>query len=269
MASARSDYRAYATMLARAPRASTSPRDSRRRDAARWVSDGTDFAMRAPTIDERVARCVECVETGDDDAEARYEFCYAVMRERGARHCSREAATACWRETFARERDATTRDAMDDGEGGARANANDVVDAFVSYVRDRRDVTVITADAWSQAYQFVRRARALGGDLRWYDENEAWPSLFDEFVEFAREAMGSAAMRAETTASGRGDDARRVDAFSSTAFASATESRKRRVEHVAEARANVVGLTREFERELAVGGRAPKRVCSDMDLGPE
>ena len=70
---------------------------------------------------------------------------------------------------------------------------------------------------------------------------------------------------------GRGvdDDARRVDAFSSTAFASATESRKRRVEHVAEARANVVGLTREFERELAVGGRAPKRVCSDMDLGPE
>ena len=105
--------------------------------------------------------------------------------------------------------------------------------------------------------------------MRWYDENEAWPSLFDEFVECAREAMGSAAMRAETTASGRGDDARRVDAFSSTAFASATESRKRRVEHVAEARANVVGLTREFERELAVGGRAPKRVCSDMDLGPE
>ena len=185
--------------------------------------------MRAPTIDERVARCVECVETGDDDAEARYEFCYAVMRERVARHCSREAATACWLETFARERDATTRDAMDDGEGGARANANDVVDAFVSYVRDRRDVTVITADAWSQAYHFVRRARALGGDLRWYDENEAWPSLFDEFVECAREAMGSAAMRAETTASGRGDDARRVDAFSSTAFASATESRKRRV----------------------------------------
>ena len=75
------------------------------------------------------------------------------------------------------------QDARGDG-ARTRANANDVVDAFVSYVRDRRDVTVITADAWSQAYQFVRRARALGGDLRWYDENEAWPSLFDEFVEF-------------------------------------------------------------------------------------
>jgi len=262
MASAMADYRAYATMLA-------SRRDGSRRDASRWVSDGTAFAMRAPTIDERVARCVECLAREGDDAEARYEFCYAVMRERGARHCSREAATACWREAFARARDATTSDAMDDGEEGAREGARDAVDAFVSYVRDRRDVAVITADAWSQAYQFVRRARALGDDLRWYDENEAWPSLFDEFVEHAREAMGSAAMRAATTASGRGDDARRGDAFSSTAFAPAPETRKRRGEHAAEARANVVGLTREFERELAVGGRAPKRVCSDMDLGPE
>jgi len=246
------DYDAYASRLD----ARDAPADARRRRAARWASDETDFARTAPSIAARVARCVELLDArGDDDVEA-YEFCYAVMRARGARHCAKDAATACWREAFARARRATgDADAMDASDARADEAADDVVDALVAYVRDRRDVTVITADAWSQTRRFATRARDAGGDLRWYDENDAWPSLLDEFVEHARARARTVMMDVDATSTSTREDA------------STAARGKRRGERVDDARANVVGLVREFERELAVGGRAPKRVCSDADLG--
>ena len=121
----------------------------------------------------------------------------------------------------------------------------------------------------------------FGGDLSWYDEQEAWPTLLDEFAESAKKKMASS-----EGSSGRMDVASEhwttrsatpnavSMAFDGMMIASASarsgDSRKRRgVEPTAmdedDDCVNVNGLSQEFERELAVG-RAPKRACSQVDV---
>ena len=113
-----------------------------------------------------------------EDVVDAYDFAYASVRESGARHCERGAAAACWLRIFG-------------GAEGGDARARATVLAFIEYVDGRSDVRYITADVWSQARHFVRCALEFGGDLSWYDEQEAWPTLLDEFAELAKKKMAS------------------------------------------------------------------------------
>ncbi len=266
-------HRAFADYLSRVRRASageaSTSEDARRRNAARWVSDSAPRRGHVATrIDDACALLAEVSARRREDVVDAYDFAYAYVRESGARHCERGAAAACWLRIFG-------------GAEGGDARARATVLAFIEYVEGRSDVRYVTADVWSQARHFVRCALEYGGDLSWYDEQEAWPTLLDEFAESAKKKMASS-----EASSGRMDVASEhwttrsatpnavSMAFDGMMIASASarsgDSRKRRgVEPTAmdedDDYVNVNGLSQEFERELAVG-RAPKRACSQVDV---
>jgi hypothetical protein len=264
-------HRAFAEYISRVRRASTveasTSEDARRRNAARWVSDSAPRRGHVATrIDDACALLADVSARRREDVVDAYDFTYAYAREPGARHSERGAMVACWLRIFG-------------GAEGGDARARATVLAFIEYIEGRTDVRYVTADVWSQARHFVRCVLEYGGGLTWYDEREAWPTLFDEFVEFTKEKMASF-----EASSGCMDDTRdlwtpRAETPSavSTAFdgmmiarARSGDSRKRRgVEPTAmdedDDHVNVNGLSQEFERELAVG-RPPKRACSQVDV---
>ena len=266
--------RAYAEFTSRcAPRASSSRASAlavsaeTRREAMRWASDECAFAREGERASEETRACalarVAVMHGWSADA---HDFAFACSRGRGARHASAAAARAYW-----------TRAADAGGGDGALARLG----AFVA--RCGREVTL---DVWRQAREFARACEALGTDGRrygWYDDAAAWPTLLDEFVESERAEggwsddvdMSARGDRARWTASG---DGMALDApgtefaptlGETTARSDVRDTRKRRDAWLDPSSTEVMGLTREFERELAVNFRPPKRVCSDMDLDDE
>lgn len=61
------------------------------------------------------------------------------------------------------------------------------MDKWYDYIEDR-EVKVIPRDTW---YMFLHMAESIKGDFSNYDESEAWPSLFDDFVETQRHKMSN------------------------------------------------------------------------------
>jgi hypothetical protein len=262
-------HRAFAEYISRVRRASaveaSTSEDARRRNAARWVSDSAPRRGHVATrIDDACALLAEVSARRREDVVDAYDFAYAYAREPGARHCERGAAAACWLRIFG-------------GAEGGDARARATVLAFIEYVEGRTDVRYVTADVWSQARHFVRCVLEYGGDLTWYDEREAWPTLFDEFVESTKEKMASfeaSSGRMDVTSDLWTPRAATPSAVSMAfdgmliARARSGDSRKRQcVEPTAmdDDYVNVNGLSQEFERELAVG-RPPKRACSQVDV---
>lgn len=52
--------------------------------------------------------------------------------------------------------------------------------------KNRHNIKSIPRDTWNM---FLNFSEAVGEDLSSYDDNEAWPCLFDDFVEYERDQM--------------------------------------------------------------------------------
>jgi hypothetical protein len=189
-----------------------------------------------------------------------------VLRDPRMRMVKRRSACVAWRATFVGGAWGATR---------ATRAAAARVEEFFEYVESRRDVWGVTRDVWAQAHLFVCELCARGGELTWYDDAEAWPSLFDEYVDAARGrrgeggestydvGIGSGMMMHHDVIDGGGDFDRGFG--EELMISSDAETRKRRNRPLSEDIAE--GLSLEFERELdLVIERTPKRVCSEMDL---
>lgn len=60
----------------------------------------------------------------------------------------------------------------------------------------RSQVRAIPRDTW---YMFLNFADAVGNDLSSYDDTEAWPSLFDDFVEYENDQANQNVTKAKET----------------------------------------------------------------------
>lgn len=61
-----------------------------------------------------------------------------------------------------------------------------VLERWLSYLEKNPHIRGIPKDTW---YMFLNFCEFVGDDLSSYDDTEAWPSLFDDFVEYENDQM--------------------------------------------------------------------------------
>ncbi|KAJ7985027.1 hypothetical protein DPEC_G00360870 [Dallia pectoralis] len=96
----------------------------------------------------------------------RFTFQFGLDADEGQRSLQRDIAIALWRLVFTQDTPAILEswlDFLDDNPSGVRG---------------------ISRDTWNM---FLNFTQAIGPDLSNYSEDEAWPSLFDTFVEWEME----------------------------------------------------------------------------------
>ena len=52
---------------------------------------------------------------------------------------------------------------------------------WLTFLQEHPEIRGIPRDSWNM---FLNLVESVGNDLSLYDDTEAWPSLFDDFVEF-------------------------------------------------------------------------------------
>lgn len=60
-------------------------------------------------------------------------------------------------------------------------NEPSILDRWLAYLERNPQIRGIPKDTW---YMFLNFCELIGDDLSSYDDTEAWPSLFDDFVEY-------------------------------------------------------------------------------------
>lgn len=61
-----------------------------------------------------------------------------------------------------------------------------ILDRWLKYLENNPHIRGIPKDTW---YMFLNFCEFVGDDLSSYDDTEAWPSLFDDFVEYENDQM--------------------------------------------------------------------------------
>lgn len=121
-------------------------------------------AMRADSVAAIQTRFPELIVEASDPARFRdlYRFTFKFGLESGQRVLPTEMAAQLWRLVFS---DAPPA----------------VLERWLAFLEGHPEVRGITCDTWNM---FLHFADTAGRDLSTYDDSEAWPSLFDDFVEF-------------------------------------------------------------------------------------
>ncbi|KAL4712273.1 hypothetical protein ACJJTC_004035 [Scirpophaga incertulas] len=65
-------------------------------------------------------------------------------------------------------------------------NEPPVLDRWLNYLEKHPNIRGIPKDTWNM---FLNFCEFVGDDLSTYDDTEAWPSLFDDFVEYENDQM--------------------------------------------------------------------------------
>ncbi|XP_059047139.1 DCN1-like protein 3 [Achroia grisella] len=65
-------------------------------------------------------------------------------------------------------------------------NEPPILDRWLRYLEKNNHIRGIPKDTW---YMFLNFCEFVGNDLSTYDDTEAWPSLFDDFVEYENDQM--------------------------------------------------------------------------------
>lgn len=96
----------------------------------------------------------------------RFTFQFGLDADEGQRSLPRDMALALWRLVFEHRRPP-------------------VLDRWLSFLEENpSSVRGVSRDTWNM---FLNFAQTVGPDLSHYSEDEAWPSLFDAFVEWETE----------------------------------------------------------------------------------
>ncbi|XP_026317654.1 DCN1-like protein 3 [Hyposmocoma kahamanoa] len=65
-------------------------------------------------------------------------------------------------------------------------NEPPILNRWLSYLEKNSHIRGVPKDTW---YMFLNFCEFVGDDLSSYDDTEAWPSLFDDFVEYENDQM--------------------------------------------------------------------------------
>lgn len=122
----------------------------------------------------------------------RFTFQFGLDSEEGQRSLHRDIAIALWRLVFTQDTPA-------------------ILDCWLDFLTENPSgVKGISRDTWNM---FLNFTQVIGPDLSNYSEDEAWPSLFDTFVEWEVERRKKEDALAErtlgepsTTTPGLGDE---------------------------------------------------------------
>lgn len=96
----------------------------------------------------------------------RFTFQFGLDAEEGQRSLQREIAIALWRLVFTQDTPA-------------------ILERWLDFLAENPSgIRGISRDTWNM---FLNFTQAIGSDLSNYSEDEAWPSLFDTFVEWELE----------------------------------------------------------------------------------
>lgn len=130
-------------------------------------------AIRADSIDGICARFPSLLtEARQEDKFKdlyRFTFQFGLDSEEGQRSLHREIAIALWKLVFTQ-------------------NNPPVLDQWLHFLTENPSgVKGISRDTWNM---FLNFTQVIGPDLSNYSEDEAWPSLFDTFVEWEMERRG-------------------------------------------------------------------------------
>ncbi|XP_057369115.1 DCN1-like protein 3 [Daphnia carinata] len=135
---------------------------------------GTDSVRSLKFSLEQLVKEVEDSEIFSD--VYRYAFRFALDVECGQRSLPVDVAVSLWRLVF------THRPAL-------------LLDRWIEFLEQTPPpVRAIPRDTWCM---FLHLVDAVGNDLSRYDDTEAWPSLFDDFVEWANDRANQNVLHAK------------------------------------------------------------------------
>uniref|UniRef100_A0A8C6LCX4 DCN1-like protein n=1 Tax=Nothobranchius furzeri TaxID=105023 RepID=A0A8C6LCX4_NOTFU len=98
----------------------------------------------------------------------RFTFQFGLDAEEGQRSLQREIAIALWRLVFTQD-------------------TPEILERWLEFLAENPSgIRGISRDTWNM---FLNFTQAIGSDLSNYSEDEAWPSLFDTFVEWELEPV--------------------------------------------------------------------------------
>lgn len=129
-------------------------------------------AMRVDSIRAIQARLPELVVEVTKDSELfkdlyRFTFRFGLDVESGQRILPSDMAVCLWRLVFS-------------------VREPPILSRWLFFLESHPHVKGIPRDTWNM---FLNFSEAVGDDLSSYDDTEAWPSLFDDFVEFENDQV--------------------------------------------------------------------------------
>lgn len=140
-----------------------------------WLPNRTEFfegckAINADSIDGICARFPSLLHEAKQEDKFkdlyRFTFQFGLDSEEGQRSLHREIAIALWKLVFTQ-------------------NKPPILDQWLYFLNENPSgIKGISRDTWNM---FLNFTQVIGPDLGNYSEDEAWPSLFDTFVEWEME----------------------------------------------------------------------------------
>lgn len=126
--------------------------------------------MNAASIEDirtRLQQIVERLRTDStEDFKALYRFTFRFGLEPGHRILSLDMAISLWRLVFT-------------------VHTPDILQRWLDFLEQHQNIRGVPKDTWNMFLNFVETC-----DIEHYDDTEAWPSLFDDFVEYEQERTG-------------------------------------------------------------------------------
>ncbi|KAG9095115.1 hypothetical protein FS749_011046 [Ceratobasidium sp. UAMH 11750] len=95
-----------------------------------------------------------------------YFFCFALVKPPQSRNIDMETATAFWSVILAPKYPIATE--------------------LVAFITEKGTYKAVTKDIWTMVLEFCKSVKP---DLQGYEEEAAWPSLLDDFVEWKKERL--------------------------------------------------------------------------------
>lgn len=134
-------------------------------------------ALKTDSLKGLAARLPEIVtEVLEDPGQFKdlYRFTFRFGLEAGQKVLPVEMAVSLWELVFRAE----------EADRGTERDAHRLLSRWICFLRSHPgQIRGIPRDTWNM-FLNLQEAVGWGCDLSSYDDNEAWPSLFDDFVEF-------------------------------------------------------------------------------------
>lgn len=124
--------------------------------------------LNAASIEDiklRLEQMVDKLKTDSEDFKLLYRFTFRFGLEPGHRILSLDMAISLWRLVFT-------------------VHTPDILARWLHFLEQHQNIRGVPKDTWNMFLNFVETC-----DITQYDDTEAWPSLFDDFVEYEQERL--------------------------------------------------------------------------------
>ena len=101
-----------------------------------------------------------------------YNFCFELLKPEGKKYVEKEMAcvalTAIWKQVPLKQ--------------------SPHIDTFVEFLNSQEKILSVNSDQWKS---FVQFSKQVDGKLTGFSEDDPWPSLYDDYVAWFRQQLGT------------------------------------------------------------------------------